>query len=153
MGGIARELNLEDVEAFLGREAEAIARLDFTKPLKICAVLVKADVKENFQGSHDPQGLPWKPLKRPRRGKRHKGSTPKPLLDTGLLQASITANGQKHIEEVTSTSLTVGSSLDRAAWQNNGTRTIPAREFAGFSDRALDMIDDVMAEFLEDQLF
>lgn len=149
----ARELDLSGFAAFLNRKALDIAKLDFTQPLKVIAVLVKADAKENFQGSHDPSGVPWPPLKRPRSGKRHKGKgTPKPLLDRGLLAASMSANGPNHIEEVTDISLEVGSSLEYAGWQNDGTRTIPAREFAGFSAKVLVEIDDVLMDYLEKYL-
>jgi phage gpG-like protein len=150
---VARELDLSQFADFLNREVDDLARLDFTPVLKACALLIKADVKENFQGSHDPAGLPWLPLKRRRSGRRHKGSTPKPLLDTGLLQASITAYAQGHIEDVTRDSVTVGSALDYAGWQNDGTKTIPAREFAGFSDKGIGEIEEAIGEYLERKAF
>ena len=151
---VLRELNLDNFAAFLSREADKLASLDFSRPLKVCALLVKSDVRENFQGSHTPDGKPWKSLKRPRSGKRHKGKGPaKPLLDTGLLAASMSANGQGHIEEITSHTLTVGSNLHYAAYQNDGTRTIPSREFAGFSSEVITDIDEVLLEFVEENLF
>lgn len=152
MAASTHDIDLAQLAAFLNRKADGIAHLDFTAPLKVCAVLIKADVKDNFQGSHTPDGTPWPPLKRPRRGKRHKGSTPKPLLDTGLLQASISASGADHIEEVTSDALVVGSSLHYAMYQDQGTRTIPSRQFAGFSDHVIDQIEDVLLDYLEKNL-
>lgn len=149
---LARELSLEQLSVFFSRRAEELATLDLRVPLKECAVLIKSDVSNNFQGSHAPDGTPWKPLKRKRSGKRHKGSIPKPLLDTGLLRASAVANGRGHVEEITANSLEVGSNLEYAGWQNDGTRTIPAREFIGFSNSLIADIEEVLADFLEANL-
>lgn len=46
-------------------------------------------VVQNFNLQQNEDGTMWKPLKHPRSGKRHKGSNPKPLLDTGYLRNSI----------------------------------------------------------------
>ena len=132
MASVLRELSLDDFASFLDRRADAVSRLDFTVPLKECAVIIKADVKRNFYESHAPDGTPWLPLKRPRQGKRHQGSTPKPLLDQGILANSFFSDGaQGHIEEITASALTVGTNDERARiHQEGGTIHQPERSRA-----------------------
>src|SRR3984885_14605657 len=81
---------------------------DYTRAFKIIKQLLGAATKENFQGSHDPEGNPCLPLKRPRAGGqksrakiqkniRGKGvyadEADKPLLDTGILRNTTAGAG------------------------------------------------------------
>lgn len=45
-----------------------------------------------------------------------------------------------------------GSDLAYAGYQNNGTRTIPARPFAGVSDVAADEIAELAADWVLSQM-
>ncbi len=115
----ALEMSLDEFAAFLNRKASDLTRLDLSKPLAVILLLAKSSIKENFAGSHAPDGTPWLPLKQARQGKRHKGSSPLPLRDTGLLMAS-TGGGPHHVEHVTDREMSVGSNLEYAAIQNYG---------------------------------
>lgn len=152
--GAEAEIELDVLSQWAERRALQLATTSFEKPLAVCAQIAKADVKQHFQDSRAPDGSTWAPLKRLRGGKRHKKSTPKPLLDSGLLAASMAARGEGHVEEITAVSLTVGSNLDRAAPQNFGApwKGIPAREFAGLSEHAQEQCDEVLADFLAEQM-
>src|SRR5262245_8132988 len=92
-----QEVTLEQLAAFANRQAAALARLSLRKPLQDCKVAIVTHTKENFVGSHDPDGSPWVPLKYPRASGR---GGDRPLRDQGLLQASVAAGSvaQGHFE-------------------------------------------------------
>lgn len=124
----AMEMTLDDLARFLEGRASALARIDLSKPMKVILQLAKSSIKDNFAGSHAPDGTPWLPLARPRQGKRHRNSTPLPLRDTGLLMASVTASGPHHVERTDDHSMQVGTNLEYAAIQNfGGTVNHPER--------------------------
>lgn len=128
---------------------------------------LKNDALANFKGQHAPDGTAWKPLSmatkiaRAKRisggslltkdGKRTKAkayavmTTAKTLLDTGILRASI------NVQEVTPTSVTVGSRIKYAAIHQFGGMAgrgrkvrIPARPFIGMSQAAERAIIDTI---------
>ncbi len=78
--------------AELGKEGQRLAAQlrdpqQLAPLLKSAGMMMVADVKRNFNESHDPDGTPWKPLAfaRPSGGS-------KPLQDQGLLAASFSAS-------------------------------------------------------------
>jgi phage gpG-like protein len=74
-------LSLDQLPGWCARKAAALSSPATLQPLfKQLQVLAVADTRDNFQTSSDPDGSPWAPLKY-RQGK--------PLLDKGLLRASI----------------------------------------------------------------
>lgn len=88
--------------------------------LKQIKLLLFASIRDNFDGSHGPDGTNWKPLanNRPRNQGRGQG---KPLLDKGTLRASMTTTGGKgHVENVGPLSLEVGTNLEYAALHQFG---------------------------------
>jgi phage gpG-like protein len=68
-----------------------------TPVLKSAGLMMLADVKRNFNESHDPDGRPWAPLAHPR-----PSGGAKPLQDRGLLAASFSS-------KVTGAGVVVGS--------------------------------------------
>jgi phage gpG-like protein len=88
--------------------------------------------------------------KRDKRG-RKRGGVQQILLDTGLLRASY-QSGPGHAETIGPLSLTVGSNLDRAAWHQFGTRTIPAREQLGWNESLIETCSEIIADHMEQQL-
>lgn len=117
----ALEVTLGEFAGLLERRAEQLAGLDLSAPVRRSLVAARAGLLENFQGQHAPDGTPWLPLRRPRQGKRHRNSTPLPLLDTGLLRASVTAQGARgHVEDVSAAGFVMGSNLEYAAAQQFG---------------------------------
>lgn len=84
---------------------------------------VVSNVKENFSGSHSPDGSPWLPLAHAR--PNSKGAD-KPLRKNGILLGSVTSRqGEGHYEEVTSTRMEYGTNLDYAATQQYGATIFP----------------------------
>lgn len=151
------EINLDKLGAYLNGEAERLMHLDYSMPLKKCAFILSAALKEGFVHSRAPDGSSWKPLKRPRRkGTKNKGSrrrsstTNQPLWDTGRLVASMGA-GTDHVEQITPDSLVFGTNVSYAAFHNFGTRTIPARPFLGISAAAEAQIENVLSTFIAEQ--
>jgi phage gpG-like protein len=123
MAGVTEGISLSEWALRLGRAAGGLS--DWTPALRVCALIAKADMLDNFQGSHAPDGAPWPPLRRPRTNSR---GADRPLLDTGILRASTTAAGPGHVEEVTGLSLALGTELDYAApHQYGATISIPEK--------------------------
>lgn len=145
-----KEIPLEDLARTLNRRIEDFVRLDCRPLLKELSLLIKADVKERFVKSNTPDGIPWLPLKNP--SKRRGGINAKPLRDKGLLMASIVSYTQGSVEEITADSVTVGTNLGYAGYQNDGTRNIPAREFMGLSAAGEQEIDEAIADYFADNL-
>ena len=118
MAGAYEKLTFAQLGQWAGRTEAELASINYRPALKKCRVLIVADIKENFQGSHTPDGIPWKPLAHPR--PNSKGSD-KPLLDKGLLRASVTASGGKgHYETITRREMTFGTNLEYARVQQEG---------------------------------
>jgi phage gpG-like protein len=84
-----------------------------------------------FDGSHDPAGVPWQPL-RGRRGK--------PLVKSGALRGS----GQSRRG---ARGVAYGSDSPYAEYQFGGTRTIPARNAVGLGDAAADEVAELAADW------
>lgn len=154
-----QEIDLDKLGTFLNGEAERLVHLDYSQPLRKCAYILSADLKEGFVHARAPDGSPWKPLKRPRKkGTRNKGkgsrrrssTTSQPLWDTGRLVASMGA-GTDHVQQVTSDSLVFGTNVSYAPFHQLGTRTIPARPFLGFSAQAVAHIESVLETFIAEQ--
>jgi len=92
------------------------------KASKKAMILAKSDLKEHFERGKDSKGNSWAPpVLRP-------GG--KPLLDKGLLRASM-SSGQSHYESSYSTparvGFTIGSSLPYAAINNFGGVITPKK--------------------------
>src|SRR5271166_5008862 len=102
----------------------ALAGVDFTPVLRQCGVAIRADSLLNFQHSSGPDGQAWPALSPLTIATRRQGSS-KPLLDRGILQASVTAKGGENVEELTPTSLVIGSNLIQARTQQEGATIVP----------------------------
>lgn len=112
------EIDLKDLPEFFRQRGRRMRTPDLRKPLGAAAVALAASTKENFDGGHDPDGVPWKPLAHPR--VNSKGSD-KPLRDKGLLMASVSARGAKgHIERIGRQELQFGTNLIYARLHQEG---------------------------------
>ncbi len=146
------EMTLDQLPGFLAAEAARLREPDLTDAMQACALAARAAILDNFQGQHGPDGAAWAPLKRARNRKRDrraakKGGVQAILQDTGLLMASY-QSGANHTESIDRESMVTGSNLDRAAWQNFGTRTIPARPQAGWNEDLISVCSDIVADRL-----
>jgi len=142
------ELTLGQLSALANRKAAEIERLSFRPPLEVSKLLIVGATRQNFNQGRDPEGVPWLPLKRPRR--RSKGGD-LPLRDTGKLRASVTG-GARTVERITDTELIFGTNLEYAGFHQFGTRFIPKREFLGFNAPLINDIDRAFTEYVEKQL-
>lgn len=117
--GVAQELPIEQLPAYLQTLVDRLGGMSFAEPLKRrCAESVRSFTKQNFSKGQGPNGEAWRPLMNPR--PRGAGGQ-KPLRDTGLLMASVIAKGGKgSVEQVTDSSLVIGTNLDRAAIHQYG---------------------------------
>ena len=139
------------------RRVAEVADVSYEPALRQVAVLLASETKQNFESSREPDGRPWKPLK-VRKGK--------PLVDTGLLMASIAAaarsldtttpqtpvevtGGAESQIDITPTSLVFGTRVDYASYHQFGTGRIPAREFLGITDAMVDKIGLIAEDFAE----
>jgi phage gpG-like protein len=103
---------------------------------RIAAGYVKL-VADEFRDSHDPYGVPWKPVVRNRRRDRRarerraaKGlvaRADKPLVDTGRLRASVTAR-------VDGSVVRVALPVEYASYHQYGTRRIARRQILPEAD-------------------
>ncbi len=126
------EVNINELPAMLAKEAALLNSLDYRPLLKTCSYLIANDTQDNFQEQHDPDGVPWKPIK-PRPQQRGKGQrnrspagTTHALIDTGHLRRSTGSGAPNNIEQIGQFELIYGTNVSYAAVHQNGA-TIPAR--------------------------
>lgn len=113
----------EQAAAQLNSDANRLADNKLVaKILKLSAMAMKSDVRENFDKSAGPDGRPWAKLRFP----RVRGGD-KPLLDTGLLRASITTKAKDHIETFTLNSVEIGTTKVGANLMNSGGTVVPVK--------------------------
>lgn len=90
--------------------------------LKRARLLMIADVKENFDKSAGPDGTPWKPLKFP----RPRGGN-KPLLDTGMLRASVTGGSPEFRADTGLNYVSIGTVRPGANLMHAGGTVVPTK--------------------------
>jgi phage gpG-like protein len=106
MAGVAREIDVAQLPGWLDGLARELQGMSFEPVLqKQCRQVLVSATLENFAGAHGPDGQAWPSLKM-RAGR--------PLHKHGLLSGSITG-GAGHVEEVTGTTLKVGTNLAHAS--------------------------------------
>ena len=104
----------------------------------------------NFDRKTGPDGTPWK---------EHAAYTiqkmgPHPLLMwTGAMIFSLESrSAANRIEQLTSSSLTIGTDLFYAPWQQYGTRRIPARPFVWMIGSDVEAITELFADGVLERL-
>ncbi len=147
MRDLAHTIDADQLGEWGAQLGYSLAEIDWRPAFAAVSIALAASAKENFFGGHTPEGAPWAALKRPRSGKRHAGSTPLPLRNTGLLMAATLAAGAEHVDVRTDSSMEWGSSVEYAGWQNFGTRTIPARQFVGWSEPLLQEVEAILLDY------
>lgn len=147
--------------SYLERDlGEALKRLDWAPIFKVIGQILASGTLLNFQQSRSPDGVPWKPLKRPRRRSRAmgradaaKGEADKPLQDSGLLKGSVTdVNSPDHFENYSGTLFTYGSNVEYGPFHQWGAKYIPIREFLGLNDFILESVQSFLSEEIARQL-
>jgi len=118
------ELTLGQLSALANRKAAEIERLSFRPPLEDSKLLIIGAVRQGFQQGMSPDGIPWAPLKFQR---PYAGTSNKPLLNFGFLQASIVGAGRGHVEKLTDFELIMGTNLESAGLHQFGGTITPRR--------------------------
>ncbi|MGH8358111.1 MAG: phage virion morphogenesis protein [Pseudomonas sp.] len=137
-----------DLSGLPGLRAALDRLTDFSRPLKTVALLLNAEARKSFVGQQAPDSTPWARFKHPPSVKRG-GPAAKLLRDTGLLMASLTARGGRHVENVTATTLEWGSNVPYAGIHQFGTRHIRARPFVGLTPTVIEKTRKIVLEYLE----
>ena len=121
----AREVTFDALAGRLEQMAGAVAGLDFTAPLNVCAKLIQNDTRERLKKGVDPDGVPHKPLKYPPLVGPSSRTTP--LWATGKLAASCSAGAEGNIKQVTKFTLVYGTNLEYANIHQAGGTIKPNR--------------------------
>ena len=130
MAGAVETLTLDQLPQWADRQERSLPQLDYGPVFATIKVLLSSYTKQNFDGSHEPDGTPWLKLQHP----RPRGGD-KPLRDTGLLMASVVGNGPDHYERIEKARMEWGTNLDYAGVHQEGalihhpeqTRPYPAK--------------------------
>ena len=144
---IGVEINVEQVLAELGA---MVARAQFPSPvLEIIGKSEVENVRARIQQSKiNPWGGDWAPWAASTADYRtNKGNAGQGLLwDDGDLLESIrfSVDAMEHVGWVD-----IGSDLDYAAYLQNGTEDMPAREFLGWNDAALPFYEGLLVNYIE----
>lgn len=113
----SQPITVLQLSAFIGDTIRGMSNFQIQPALKAMEILAVSDVKKRFATGTDPQGHAWAPLKHRRIISR---GADKPLRDTGLLMASVSA-------KATRTELIVGSNLAYAGVHQYGATIVPVR--------------------------
>lgn len=143
------EMSLAEFGQWCGRKAEDLRRIDLRPAWDEVTLLLASATRLNIEGAHTPEGTAWLPFKR-KPGRKRGGASAKLLRDKGLLMGSYTAGAQYHVDQRTADTLAWGSDLDRAAWHQDGTKTIPAREQAGWTPQLTQNAAEIVLDKLRD---
>jgi len=110
--------------------------------------ILAGDLSQSFLKSETPDGGAWAPLKNPRPKGHNQGT--RPLIDSGALMQSVVSDGQGHIEIVTESATTFGTSVEYAGVHQFGRKdgSIPARPFIGIPDKSLDTAMQMLGEHI-----
>jgi phage gpG-like protein len=132
-----------DASMGLRQFGDELFNMDFGPVFESLIDPVHEGVAENFDATRSPSGK-WPP---------HSPVTimlhgPHPLLVlSGTMKAAVTSRGSSgRIEEFTRDSLTFGTDLFYAPYQQYGTRKIPARPFLWLEGSYVDRITDMFAD-------
>jgi phage gpG-like protein len=142
-------MTLDEFGAWIRGQGERIQALDWSPALKRVAFYLSAQARLCFDQGRSPDGTAWAALVNP--SARRGGSSARPLRDTGLLMASC-ASGVGHAEQITDSTLTWGTNVDYAAYQQFGTHRIPARPFLGVTPEYEARIVQILMDHAEKAL-
>jgi phage virion morphogenesis protein len=160
--GTAQTITLSGFAKSLDDAAKLFPSLSYEKPLQLCAIALAAETKKNFEQSREPDGARWLPLAQPRNRKRdkvkrnRKSTGDKPLVDSGLLMASVSAaqaGSQGSIRDVSATRLVYGSNIEYGIFHQYGTMQrgfvhIPARPWLGINRQATETMSKILEEYV-----
>lgn len=136
-------LNLQVASKRLRRIADLFRAGADATVLHRVAMMILEDAERNIQESHDPDDVPYPPLK--------SGEKRRPLVKSGLLLASLSSRDYGLVE-VTTHGIRIGTPVAYASYHQMGTRTIPQRRFMGLGKRLRLKVSEVVRDGLADLL-
>jgi phage gpG-like protein len=142
MAGTAQVMTAGDFNRWCQEQGGKLARLDLSPVMRQGALLVVADLKSRYDRSVSPEGVPWAPLRRPR---RRSAGADKPLLDTGQMRAAVTATAVLG-------GIVASNAVGYAGFHQEGTRRMVARPNMGFSGEFLADFQELLADYLAENL-
>lgn len=128
------------------------------RPYSSIWALLSKYTKENFDRQQSPDGISWKPMSEATRAIREKkGFAPEPLLQrSGNLLRSLLEPKRGDDFDFINKTITMGSKLPYAIWQQEGFKGVEARPYLGLNDRQIQDLENTAAEAIEyvlDQFF
>lgn len=143
----------------LGDIAEMLAELDLEEvgqeAVEESSAVLLNRIRRRFLRQVDPEGIPWEPSKAAffrsfgigRDGKKLKrGAGGGTLFDTGTLYNSI------QLYSISPLEMAIGTDVFYGVFHNEGTKTLPKREFLGFSDEDIDVAYGVLFSIIDKAL-
>ena len=135
---VIKQTGIADVKVRLGKAIDRMA--DLTPAMKRASILMMGSINQNFQQSGRP--MPWAPLAYSTiKEKMRKGYSPKPLIRTGLLRASMAQN-------ISTKGFRIGTAVPYAKYHQLGTKNIPARPYLVFQTQDIERINKVVTDHL-----
>lgn len=139
-----------DASELIGAFANELFGGDYTQVFDTLVEPINEGLGSNFDRQTSASGEAWAP---------HSGYTVKkmgvhPLLMwTGAMIFSLESrSASNRIEEITQTSLTIGTDLFYAPWQQYGTARIPARPFVWLHGSYVDKVTEEFADGVHDRI-
>lgn len=138
------DLDFSELAAWADHVTDYLEHYDGHDVLESLRQPLAESVAANFQGAHDPSGLPWLPVKR--------RVPPPPLIVTRNLMLSAIEAAWHSV--TADNALSIDTTLLPFYWeyQQYGTGTIPARPFLGFSQEFYDLASDLMAQDVAEKM-
>lgn len=105
MAGFAKSVTLVELSGYLAGAVARLAQPQLDKALKFIEIASRSEHLQRFNKGVAPDGTPWVPLRFPR--VNSKGAD-KPLLDTGVLRASVVVKADKNSVIASSNHISAG---------------------------------------------
>ena len=139
------DIELNELQGVFDDVNDSYVVADYTQPLREEVIpLLSAEHEEYFNQEAGPLGA-WKPLA-PVTARRKGFDTI--LIEFNTMRSSLLFQGPKHIDDVTPRSLDWGTSDEKAAIHQHGTKNIPERPFVGTQVKTLDAIETIIGDAL-----
>lgn len=141
-----KEIKAEDFSRVAGEMAQAFATLPLTPVMREMKLTAEEAIAVNFLESEEASGTKWAARKR---------VYPWPILiKTGHLMRSATTEGEAgHIEHIGDREMLTGTDVFYAGFHHHGTERMVARPFEAVPDSAVDEMESLLVDFIQDAVF
>lgn len=141
-----KEIQAEDFGRVAGEMAQAFVTMPLTPAMREMKYVAEESIAVNFLDGKEAGGQAWSPRKR---------AYPWPILiKTGHLMRSAVAEGEPgHVENVGDRELMTGTNVFYAGFHQFGTERMPARPFEAVPDAAVDEMENLLVDYIQDAIF